>query len=63
MADVIELLLCTDGVVLSFGGTAEAQFEVASAATKNGFEVFEGVTGPDTDEVWEIAGDIADRIP
>jgi len=58
VADAFELLLCTDDVELSFGGIAAAQFDVAKAATKNGF-IFEGVTGPDADEVCEIAGDIA----
>jgi len=51
VADVFELLLCSDCVELRLGGiVTEAQFDVASAATKNGFEIFEGATGPDVDD-------------
>lgn len=43
---------------------ADAQFEVASAATKNGFEMlFEGVMEPEADEDCESAGDIAAWMP
>jgi len=48
-------------VISDLGGrVADAQFEVASAATKNGFEMlFEGVMEPEADEDCESAGDIA----
>jgi len=60
VADVIELLLCIDGVVLAFEGITPAKFEVIGPVTTKKFEILVGVTGPEIDEFCEISGNIAD---